>query len=174
MPRPEPPRSTHSGKQPAHQSANAAASAAASACATVPCGSAATNRHHSVMPSSACAIAVREQNVGHATHSQLSADGDVPEQREWEGRGGATAAQHGLERGRRIEDGIDGAGLKSLIGLATFGDIHSGDLLDQTGEIAASQLTMDDGPYHASLPLRIRERQAWCRSSIWLFGNALR
>src|SRR2546425_1229203 len=106
MPRPEPPRSTHSGKQPAHQS--------------------------------------------------------------------ATAAQHGFERGGRIEDSIDGAGLKSLIGLATFGDIHSGDLLDQTGEIAASQLTMDDGPYHASLPLRIRERQAWCRSSIWLFGNALR
>src|SRR5437899_639967 len=85
-----------------------------------------------------------------------------------------TAAQHGFERGGRIEDSIDGAGLKSLIGLATFGDIHSGDLLDQTGEIAASQLTMDDGPYHASLPLRIRERQAWCRSSIWLFGNALR
>src|SRR6267378_7351210 len=69
MPRPGPPRSTHSGKQPAHHSARAAASAAASAWATVPWGNRATKRHHSVMPSSPRAIARCDFDVANTTGS---------------------------------------------------------------------------------------------------------
>jgi len=56
-------------------------------------------------------------------------------------------------RGRgRIEDGVDGARLQGFVGFTSFRDIHPGDLVHETSEVAAGQLAMDDWPDHASLP----------------------
>src|SRR6266853_4633680 len=99
---------------------------------------------------------IGQQNVRHAAEAELGANGDVPEQREGKRRRRATAAEDSFERGGRIEDGVDGACLQRLFGLASFGDIHPCDLVYQAGEVAPSQLAMDDGPYHASLPYGVR------------------
>ena len=95
---------------------------------------------------------IGQQNVGHAAEAELGANGDVPEQREGQWRRRAAAAEDCFERGGRIEDGVDGAGLQRLIGLTSFCDIHPCDLVYQAGEVAPSQLAMDHGPDHASLP----------------------
>src|SRR5207249_11270667 len=62
---------------------------------------------------------------------------------------------------RRFSDlGVDGAGLQRLIGFASFRDIHPRDLVYQTGEVAAGQLAMNDGPDHASLLTTLRDRKS--------------
>jgi hypothetical protein len=100
---------------------------------------------------------VGEENVGHAAKPQLGANRDVPQQGEGQRRGRAAAAEHRFERGGGIEDGVDRTGLQCLVGLPAFVDIHPRDLVDETGEVTAGQLPMDDWPDHASLLATSRE-----------------
>src|SRR5436309_2440532 len=94
---------------------------------------------------------VGEQNVGHAAGAQLRADRHIPKERQGKWCRRTAATQDRLKGRGGIEHGVDGAGLQRLVGFASFRDIHPRDLVHQTGEVAAGELTMDDWPDHASL-----------------------
>src|SRR6266478_7178539 len=94
---------------------------------------------------------VGEQDVGDAARPQLRADRDVPEQGEGQRSRRAAATEDRLESRGGIEHDVDGARLQGFVGFTSLRHIHPCDLVYQTGEVAAGQLAMDDGPDHASL-----------------------